>query len=209
MAAVLDAGSLNITGGATDGITSGDVTPGPSPLPFINFTYAHGAFNFTLPESARQRSVRNLGQSERFRVFLRKLRAGEPVRVVVFGGSVTCGNGLAEYDRVSQQSLPYKRDLRFSAVFEKWLQNNFPVMKPAVGAKVDPGFAMQHEVVNKCVSSTDTCFLARTLLPHRGELENADLVSTSIEDHRHLHRSRSRPLTAPGPPSGHPRVCRQ
>ena len=93
MAAVLDAGSLNITGGA--------VTPGPSPLPFINFTFAHGAFNLTLPESARQRSVRNLGQSERFRVFLRKLRAREPFRVVVFGGSVTCGNGLAEYYRTN------------------------------------------------------------------------------------------------------------
>jgi hypothetical protein len=118
----------------------------------INWTYSHGQFNYTLPESARERSVRNLGKSPRFRAFLRKLSAGEPVRVVAFGGSVTSGNGL---------SPAYHRSHRFSGVFEAWLNAHFPVTKPLLTG--DPGFADRHVVVNKAVSASGTCFLARTV----------------------------------------------
>jgi hypothetical protein len=124
----------------------------------INFTYSHGPFNFTLSKDARQRSVVNLGQSERFRVFLRKLAAGEPVRVVVFGGSVTAGNGIA----IDERQL--NRALRFSGVFESWMNSAFPVTSPLPpGPTVDPGFASRHKVVNKAVSASDSCFLARTV----------------------------------------------
>jgi hypothetical protein len=114
--------------------------PSADRQPDINFTYAHGPFSFTLPDDAKQRSVVNLGQSERFRAFLRKLAAGVPVRVVVFGGSVTCGNGLHEQ---------FKLGMRFSGAFQAWLQKSFPVTQPLSGPNVDPEYAGQHMVENK------------------------------------------------------------
>jgi lysophospholipase L1-like esterase len=130
---------------------------------FRNYTYHYGNYTATLTEEARVRGYRNERKSARFRQFMVKLISGKPVRVVLFGGSVSNGNGLANQGQT-----------RFSKQFERWLQESFPV-------KAEPGEPKQvHRVANKAVGATDSCFLARTL-PMRMSKEGDAMPGTDQE----------------------------
>jgi lysophospholipase L1-like esterase len=145
----------------------------PSTKVFRNYTYHYGNYTAKLVEAARLRGYRNERKSPRFRNFMCKLLSGKPTNVVLFGGSVSNGNGLK-----------HQVEMRFSKQLERWLQTEFPV-------KQEPGKPKQeHRVLNKAVGATDSCFLARTL-PMRmantgdmmqgadgtlGSFEKADLV---------------------------------
>jgi lysophospholipase L1-like esterase len=116
---------------------------------YRNYTYEFGEYTATVPEAALARAQKNFG-SARLDGFLCKLFSGRPVKVVVFGGSVTTGNGLK-----------YQAEDRYSGQFESWLQHTFPT-KPGLGP---------HRVLNKAVSATDMCYLARTVRSRLGDVD--------------------------------------
>jgi lysophospholipase L1-like esterase len=86
-------------------------------------------------------SIVSSGSGEAYYTFVKKLHSGSAVTIVVFGGSVTCGNGLAD-----------KRHWRYSALLERWLNKN---LRAAGGDN--------HTVANLCSSAMGTEILMQTV----------------------------------------------
>jgi lysophospholipase L1-like esterase len=86
-------------------------------------------------------SIVNHGSGKAFYSFIRKLYVRKsPVKIVVFGGSVTCGNGLPN------------SNYKYSTVLETWLNDNFKIANEA-----------KHSVENLCTSARGSASLMQSI----------------------------------------------
>jgi lysophospholipase L1-like esterase len=97
------------------------------------------------------------GSGDAYFRFVRKLFSGiAPVSIVVFGGSVTCGNGLTN------------RGQRYSDVLGRWLNKHLPV--------AGTNATYKHTVRNLCTSAMGTSKLQQSIKQTMNQMPTPDLV---------------------------------
>jgi lysophospholipase L1-like esterase len=115
--------------------------------PDHTFVGEHG-FSARLTKEMLERALRPFRPHRaELNAFVCKLMSGEPTRTIVFGGSISVGHHLGHQERD-----------RYSAQLERWLRATFPIAPHHVGKK-----GAEHRVINKALSSTGSCFLAKSV----------------------------------------------
>jgi hypothetical protein len=99
----------------------------------------HHTHNLTTEDLRRSRAW--VGSEKRLAKFVDKLSAKrKPVSVVVYGGSISMGHGLAD------------NSLKYLDEFEKWLNEYFPLR------------SSKHKVYSRAGHGADMCFVAKRLM---------------------------------------------